>query len=334
MNWILYTLLSMCLGALGAWTMIRLGGSYGLMDLPGYRSSHRRPTPKGGGVGIVCAFIIVSLFNAIPMTLWGPACVISLIGLVDDRIELAKTKRLLIQVGCALTVLLGASPPFGPAAFPPLLGIIIGTLFIAGTANFFNFMDGINGIAGISAAVGFGLMAIYGVLKSAPAPFILLDLCMVGACVGFLPFNLPRAKVFMGDTGSVFLGFLFGAIAWQSNATFLGVASCAAFFFLIYADAATTFGIRIAEGDQIMVAHRRHLYQVLVNELELPHWKVSLGYGIAQVLIGVVVILLQNIGLTALMAGLTLLGLLFVAASVILHRRADRVASSNSLSSL
>jgi Fuc2NAc and GlcNAc transferase len=330
MNWFFYSLLSICLGALGAWIVIKLGGSYGLMDLPGYRSSHRRPTPKGGGVGIVCAAVFVSLFNTLPITLWGPAIIISAIGFVDDRVELSKSKRLLIQVGCALVVLLGASPTFGPTAFPPLLSIVIGTLFIVGTANFFNFMDGINGIAGISASVGFGLLAIYGMLQGAPAPFILLDLCMVAACIGFLPFNLPRARVFMGDTGSVFLGFLFATIAWRSNATLLGVVTCAAFFFLIYADAATTFGIRIVEGDQILVAHRRHLYQVLVNELGLSHWKVSLGYGIAQVLIGVVVIALQNISMTALVAGLTAMGLLFVVVSVILHRKADRMEASTS----
>ena len=319
----------MGLGALGAWIVIKRGGSYGLMDLPGYRSSHRRPTPKGGGIGIVIAFIVVSIFNTIPVTLWVPAVIISVIGLVDDRIELSKSKRLLMQVGCALVVLWGANPLFGLTVFPPLLSITIGTLFIVGTANFFNFMDGINGIAGISASVGFGLLAIYGVLQGAPARFILLDLCMVAACIGFLPFNLPRAKVFMGDTGSVFLGFLFAVIAWQSNATFLGVISCAAFFFLIYADAATTFGIRIVEGDQILVAHRRHLYQILVNELGLAHWKVSLGYGIAQVLIGIIVIALQSIGMTALVAGVTVMGLLFVTASVSLHRKADRVAASH-----
>lgn len=321
----------MCLGALGAWIVIKLGGSYGLMDRPGYRSSHSRPTPKGGGIGIVIAFIVVSLFNAIPVRLWGPAAIISVIGLVDDRIELSKSKRLLMQVVCALVVLWGASTFFGPTSFPLLLSITIGTLFIVGTANFFNFMDGINGIAGISAAVGFSLLAVYGVLKGVTATFILLDLCIVAACIGFLPFNLPHAKVFMGDTGSVFLGFLFAAIAWQSNATLLGVATCAAFFFLIYADAATTFGIRIVEGDRILVAHRRHLYQVLVNELGLPHWKVSVGYGITQVLIGVLVIALQNIGMAALVAGITIIGLLFVATSVILHRRADRVHSSDSL---
>ena len=334
MIWVFYSLLSMVLGALGAWIVMRLGGNYGLIDLPGYRSSHKRPTPKGGGIGIVIAFIFVSIFNAVPVALWGPAVIISVIGLVDDRVELAKSKRLLMQVGCALVMLWGANPLAGPTALPPLLSFTIGTLFIVGTANFFNFMDGINGIAGISASVGFGLLAIHGVLQGAPAPFILLDLCMVAACIGFLPFNLPRAKVFMGDTGSVFLGFLFAVIAWQSNATFLGVISCAAFFFLIYADAATTFGIRIVEGDQILVAHRRHLYQILVNELGLAHWKVSLGYGIAQVLIGIIVIALQSIGMTALVAGVTVMGLLFVAASVTLHRKADRVAALHSLESL
>ena len=321
----------MCLGALGAWTVKKLGGSYGLMDQPGYRSSHKRPTPKGGGIGIVCAFVVVSLFNAIPISLWGPAVIISLIGLVDDRIELSKSKRLLMQVACALVVLWGTRPFFGPTAIPLSLSITIGTLFIVGTANFFNFMDGINGMAGISAATGFSLLALYGVLTDAPVIFILIELCMVAACIGFLPFNLPHAKVFMGDTGSVFLGFLFAAIAWQSNTTLIGAVSCAAFFFLIYADAMTTFVIRIVQGDQIWVAHRRHLYQVLVNELGLPHWKVSLGYGITQVLIGVIVIALQKIGMAALLPGIVVLGLLFVTTSVILHRRADRVHSSDSL---
>jgi Fuc2NAc and GlcNAc transferase len=112
---------------------------------------------------------------------------------------------------------------------------------------------------------------------------------------------------------------------WRTNKALIDIISCAAFFFLIYADAATTFLIRFMEGDPILVAHRRHLYQVLVNELSVPHWKVSLGYGIVQALIGIIIMALQNFGMTVLITGIIIMSLLFIAVSVILHRKADQI---------
>lgn len=331
MNWSIYLLLSLCLGATGAWSVVKIGANYGLMDLPGYRSSHSRPTPKGGGIGILLAFITASLLIALPITFWIPATIISLTGLIGDRVELSKSNRLVVQFACALFVLVGGNHFFGPVTIHPMLNVAIGGLFLVGTANFFNFMDGINGIAGISAIVGFGLLAVYGAMQGIPTKFIVIDLCIVFACIGFLPFNIPNARVFMGDVGSVFLGFIFATMVWESNATLLGALSCSAFFFLIYADAATTFAIRFTEDGPIMVPHRRHLYQVLVNELGLPHWKVSVGYGIVQVLIGVIAIVLQNIGMAALITGLTVMGVLFIVISVLLHRKADQMPSNGSL---
>jgi Fuc2NAc and GlcNAc transferase len=325
MNWFLFPLLSLGLGAAGAWSVLKFGGSYGLMDLPGDRSSHQRPTPKGGGIGILFAFVIVSLLNDIPSTLWLSAVLMSLTGLFDDLFELSKSRRLLVHFICALIVLI-AGGSGETLDMHPLLGVVIGAFFIVGTANFFNFMDGINGIAGIMAIVGFGLLAIHGAMQGGlPANVILLGLCIVCACIGFLPFNIPKARVFMGDAGSILIGFLFAAIVWRTNKALIDIISCAAFFFLIYADAATTFLIRYMDGDPILVAHRRHLYQVLVNEMGFPHWKVSLGYGVVQILIGTVVIGLQNFGMAALCAGLIMMGLLFIAVSMILHRKADRV---------
>jgi UDP-N-acetylmuramyl pentapeptide phosphotransferase/UDP-N-acetylglucosamine-1-phosphate transferase len=201
MNWFFNLLIALCLGAVGAWSVIKIGGSYGLMDLPGYRSSHNRPTPKGGGVGILLAFITASFLNAIPISLWLPTTIISVTGIVDDRIELSKSWRLLVHFACALIVLIGGDNSWGPVALNPLLGLAIGALFIVGTANFFNFMDGINGIAGISAAVGFSFLAVYGIRQGVPTPYIVVDLCVVFACIGFLPFNIPNAKVFMGRRG-------------------------------------------------------------------------------------------------------------------------------------
>jgi len=331
MNWFINLLLSLCLGAAGAWSVKKIGARYGLMDLPGYRSSHSRPTPKGGGIGILLAFILASLLNSIAFTIWIPAAIISLTGLIGDRIELSKSSRLFVQFACALIVIAGGNHFFESVTFHPLLSVVIGGLFIVGTANFFNFMDGINGMAGIAAIVGFGLLATYGGLQGTPTEFIVLDLCLVFTCIGFLPFNLPNASVFMGDAGSVFLGFIFATMVWVSNTTLLGVLSCSAFFFLIYADAATTFAIRFTEDGPIMVPHRRHLYQVLVNELGLPHWKVSAGYGIFQVLIGITAIVLQYIGMTALITGMAVWGLLFITTSIHLHRKADQMPPTGSL---
>ena len=329
MNWFLFPLLSLGLGAAGAWSVLKYGGSYGLLDLPGDRSSHRRPTPKGGGIGILFAFVVFSLLNDIPFTLWLSAALMSLIGLVDDLSELSKSRRLLVHFICAVIVLLGGSGE--TLDMYPLLGVVIGAFFIVGTANFFNFMDGINGIAGIMAIVGFGLLAIHGAMQGGmPADVILLCLCIVCACIGFLPFNIPKAQVFMGDTGSILVGFLFAALVWQTNGTLIDIISCSAFLFLIYADAATTFLIRFMEGDPILVAHRRHLYQVLVNELTLPHWKVSLGYGIVQALIGIIIMALRNFGMTALITGIIIMSLLFIATSVILHRMADQITPRES----
>jgi len=331
MNWFIYLLLSLCLGSIGAWSVKKIGANYGLIDLPGHRSSHIRPTPKGGGIGILLAFITASLLTAIPITLWIPATIISLTGLIDDRVELSKSTRLVVQFACALIVIVGGNHFLGSATIHPLLNVAIGGLFMVGTANFFNFMDGINGIAGISAIVGFGLLAVYGAMQGIPTKYIVIDLCIVFACIGFLPFNIPNAGVFMGDVGSVLLGFIFAAMVWESNATLFGVLSCSAFFFLIYADAATTFAIRFTEDGPIMVPHRRHLYQVLVNELALPHWKVSVGYGLIQLSIGIIAIVLQYFGMTALIAGMAALGVLFITTSVLLHRKADQISSTGSL---
>lgn len=331
MNLTINLILSVVSGFIGAWSAMKVGESYGLMDHPVHRSSHTRPTPKGGGIGILIAFIAVSLLNNIPATIWLPVVIISIMGLVGDRVDLSQSGRLLVQLVCALIVILGGNHLLGPNYFTHLIGVGIGAIFIAGTANFYNFMDGINGIAGITAIVGFGLLAFYSHMIGIPEKYIILDLCIAGACIGFLPFNLPTARVFMGDTGSVLLGFLYAVMVWKTNSTLLGMMSCTAFLFLIYADAMTTIAIRFLQGDRILVAHRRHLYQLLVNEFGWPHWQVAVGYGVVQLLIGLLILLLQKNGLIGVASAIGFLGLIFIAVSVAIHRKADQIHSSGSL---
>jgi len=196
-----------------------------------------------------------------------------------------------------------------------VLMILAMAVFIVGTANFYNFMDGINGIAAITGIVGFGLLALYSFLSESYSSFAVLSVCIYFSCLGFLPFNMPKAKVFMGDVGSILLGFTFaGMVVWLSKGP-LDFICLAAFLFPFYADELTTMAVRIRDGENLLRAHRRHLYQVLANEKGVSQWKVSLGYGLLQLVVGVTVLLLKPFGgimilpiLMAYFVGFTMVG--------------------------
>jgi Fuc2NAc and GlcNAc transferase len=103
-------------------------------------------------------------------------------------------------------------------------------------------MDGINGIAGITGIVGFGLLGSYGFITGKDYNYVLVCLTMVAACIGFLPFNFPNARVFMGDIGSVLLGFLFACMSVIFSETLLEFTILAGFLFPFYADEVITSG--------------------------------------------------------------------------------------------
>ncbi len=193
----MYILLGLLLGGVGAWFMSRYGFSLGVVDFPSSRSSHSDPTPRGGGVGLLLTFLVVSVsFAGVPVSLWLPATCLALVSFFDDRLDLSPRARLLFQFGAAAIVVLGAG--FNEFSFISLIVISFWLLFIVGTANFYNFMDGINGIAGITGVVGFGLTAVFARMVDADSMLFFLSLALSAACAGFLPFNLPKAKVFIG----------------------------------------------------------------------------------------------------------------------------------------
>jgi Fuc2NAc and GlcNAc transferase len=197
--------------------------------------------------------------------------------------------------------------------------------FVVGSANFFNFMDGIDGIAGISGAVGFGLLALFGFSQSF-FPHAFFCLLVVAACLGFLPFNLPRARVFMGDAGSIPLGFVFGALVFSMTggpADFLCLIS---FLYPFYADSISTLFIRWRRGERISQPHRRHLYQLLANELNNTHASVSLGYGGLQLSVGLIMFFLRRSGLIWQLIFLLLLTCGFLLATYRV-RRSPRVCN-------
>jgi len=286
---ILWALASILLGAAGAWTVARFGGLAGLLDAAGERSSHVGVVPKGGGVGILAAVALASFASGLPWLLWLPAVAVSLVSLAGDRFDLSPALRLAVQFACAAPAVVAAQAGLdnlaGHAAPLALAVYLVLVFFVVASANFTNFMDGINGIAGITGLIGFSLL-FFRARQLGQPDLALAALAPACACLGFLPFNVPRARVFMGDAGSVLLGFFFAVLAIRLAGNPAGLIVTAAFFFPFYADAVTTIVVRWRDGERLTTAHRRHLYQLLANQGRVAHWKVAAGYGALQLAVG------------------------------------------------
>ncbi len=283
---------SLFMGMLGAWFIGSYGHLFGMVDTPKKRSSHRHATPKGGGIGILISFVIVCLVVDIPFTFWFPVTILSLFNLYGDRVNISPIVRLPLHLIAAFIVFwLFIAPDFD--LFTKFLILFPVIIFVVGTANFYNFMDGINGIAGITGIVGFGLLIFFGYTAKIQPSYIVLLACISLACAGFLPFNIPKAKVFMGDVGSILLGFVFGVMVVKFSRGFLDFILLSSFLFPFYADELTTMAVRLKKRENLLDAHRSHLYQIMSNEMNIAHWKVSVIYGLIQLFVGISVLLLR-----------------------------------------
>ncbi|MFA5517637.1 MAG: glycosyltransferase family 4 protein [Spirochaetota bacterium] len=299
------------LGFAGGWLISELPFRERLLDYPRDRSSHDVPTPQGGGVGILAAFLVAGMTLRIPTTFLFTAIVVSAVSLYGDYARLSASFRLVVQCVAAVIVLFPLLPhlllKFELAtvggAFPVLffLIVIMIVLFVVGTANFYNFMDGIDGIAGVSGVISFGLLGCYTLyfvpLGADKEAFSLLAICFALACLGFLPFNMPRAKVFMGDVGSILLGFVFAVLVLMLSRSYRDMICFAALLFPFYADVVTTMCVRLRAGENLLKPHRRHLYQLLANECAMDHWKVTVIYGFVQLMIGLGVLAASAVGM-------------------------------------
>jgi len=308
------------LGAAGAWIMARWGKALGLLDKPNGRSSHAMPTSKGGGIGILAAFIVVSSFLQMPSSCWVPAIFLALLSLWGDRFDLSPKIRLPLQFIAALFFVQFSAFSLQPSA----LLIFFLVVFIVATANWYNFMDGINGIAALTGIVGFGLLAVFNALSGGDSRFSVLSICIALSCLGFLPFNMPKAKVFMGDVGSILLGFVFAAIVILLSKSFFDFVCLAAFLFPFYADEILTMALRVKDGESLLKPHRRHLYQILANETGIDHWKVSVGYGILQAIVGLSILLARPFGILTILVLLIIFFSGFVWANYFIRTRMVR----------
>ena len=265
-----------------------------VLDIPNERSSHSVAVPRGGGLAIVVVTIPVLLLNfgswSLPQraVLAVASAILALVSWMDDLYRVPNVIRFCVHLIAAGAVVVmfgriteipvrtGFSIPLGLTAF------VFTVLWIAGLTNAYNFMDGIDGIAGVQAVVagiGWCLLA-WAVVPGASAA----GAALAGAAFGFLMHNWRPARIFMGDVGSVFIGFLLASLtvaAAQEKPDFFlyGVLLVWPFIF----DTAFTFLRRLTRGEPVYAAHRSHLYQRLV-QTGVSHSMTAILYGLLALL--------------------------------------------------
>ncbi len=265
---------------------------WGLIDVPNERSSHHIPVPRGGGVAVALVFLCLlpllqwhtaeasSLFPA----LYGAGALIALVGFLDDRGHIPARKRLIAHFAAAAWILFQLFPPLLAGA--PGDWLLVGgfALFLVWLLNLYNFMDGIDAITGsetLSVCLPAALLS-WALLPHDPSWRVLL--LLAASVAGFLVWNLPPARLFMGDAGSAFLGIVLGALAlhafrhagplFHAWLVLLGV---------YIVDASVTLARRILAGEKFYQAHRTHAYQHAAIRFA-SHGRVSLAVALINLL--------------------------------------------------
>lgn len=286
-----------------------------IADVPNARSSHKNPTPKSGGVAIAIAFLIglIGLFfmqdNATGVFAISTGrfalylaltAMIVVVALADDIWEALPFSKLLAQLAAAIFfavfiaridfVFIPGVGEFDLGA----LGYLLTVVWIVFFMNAFNFMDGINGIAAVAALLAGTFLALISFIVG--AYFVTLcSFCIVLSVPGFLVHNFPNGRIFMGDTGSQFIGFVFASLAVFGTSLDDGQLSIyvvPVLFLPFIFDVVITLIYRTLRRQNIMRAHREHLYQV-GTKLGFTHSHVTLVYGFLFLICGVGAVNLQ-----------------------------------------
>jgi UDP-GlcNAc:undecaprenyl-phosphate/decaprenyl-phosphate GlcNAc-1-phosphate transferase len=227
------------------------------LDVPNDRSLHRLPLPRSGGMAIMAGVLAGFAILQTPLTVVLPAATLVVVSHVDDVRGLPIPVRLGMQVA--------ATAGFAFGAFPGMLAPLLIVLGILWMTNLYNFMDGSDGLAGGMTVIGFAFLAV-GAWMSGDQASLIECAIVAAASAAFLLFNFPPALLFMGDAGSVPLGFIaaaFSLLGWRDGnwPLWFPVAVFAPFI----ADATTTLLKRAAARERIWEAHNKHYYQRLVR---------------------------------------------------------------------
>ena len=291
--------------------------THNLIDVPNQRSSHQMPTPRGGGLaivitffaGLLCLWLIGALQTKVLLALTGAGGLVAWVGFWDDRRHIAPRWRLAAHfLGAAWGIFwLGQLPPlsvFGHLLYLSWPGYLLAAVYLVWLLNLYNFMDGIDGIAGIEAitvCLGGSLAFIFAIPSSQDwlTPTVLL-----AAVAGFLYWNFPRARIFMGDSGSGFLGLTLGLLSIQAAQVNPELFWCWLILLGVFiVDATTTLLRRVLRGEAFHEAHHSHAYQYASRRFA-GHRQVSIGVGLINLLWLLPITLLVTRGSLPGLAGL------------------------------
>jgi glycosyltransferase WbpL len=277
----------------GTWGYRSFARRRGIIATPIFRSLHQRPTPRGGGIvfSLVCLSAIAILWldgtigSKLALAVLGGGLVASVVGFVDDTHQLSQSWKLVVQGLLAAWVLLlfDARPLVHLPETPAVVDLALSWLSLVWLMNLCNFIDGIDAMAATAAAfVSIAAIVVLSVASATQAtgPDIGLGLILgliAVCCAGFLVFNWPPASIFMGDSGSLFVGFIFGVVAAKtildsqiSTWTWLII------FGYLAGDTSTTTGLRMLMTRKWYAEHRSHAYQNLARLLN-SHLTVVVG---------------------------------------------------------
>lgn len=348
-NYIIYCIIAMAMAAtftVAITPMVRiLAYKMRALDVPrDERRMHKKTTPLLGGLALWFGFTITSaLFCAITRestAMWIGGTLIVIVGLLDDRFDIKALPKLLLQIAItAGTVIfgnlvveeinvLGIVIHFGHP-----LGIVLSVFWIVALINAINLIDGLDGLACGVSCIGCVAVLIISIIYS-NTYIALFSTILIGACAGFLPYNSHPAKIFMGDTGSMFLGYILAMLSIQGSMkmnSLLALVTPVAVFGLPFLDTAFAFIRRIASGRSPFSADRGHLHHRLID-MGFSHKQTVFIMYIISAALGVAAVLLalrnKNAGLALLSkrrlvfcaAGIVVVGvIMFVTEFIIFH---------------
>lgn len=289
-----FGILAFVFSFLGTYVYRSIALKKNIVDIPNLRSSHTVPTPRGGGISLVFFCLMYLLYlasfhqNSHLYEIAFSGFIIGFLGILDDKYNLSAKVRFSLQVIIAIFMVWVLDPVPDLYFFnlyfisKYLLGLFF-VLFIVWFTNLFNFMDGINGIASLQVITTcLGNIICLMVMKG-PEALVGLNLMLLFSSLGFLPWNFPRAKIFMGDVGSAFLGFILVVttvylISVDIQYLYIFLILQAVFIF----DTTFTLINRFMQNEKVYLPHNQHIYQKLSRFFE-SHTRVTLSVSVLNV---------------------------------------------------
>jgi len=306
-NALLYPLAAVLISGILTLGCIHVLPKLGYIDVPHGRHMHTKPTPRGGGIAIAVTFLVIAWYYSIRIGLLRsdfsgvdymtrfsiPASIILIVGIIDDRIELSSIVKLLAQVTAAVLIyfLGGGFYSFAEIQLPMWIGIPLTIVWVVGIINAFNLIDGLDGLAAGLACISSATLVCWYIFSGA-ASSTTITLIFLGSCLGFLRYNFHPAKIFMGDTGSTFIGLFF---AYSSSIQVSRAVSLAAVLLPLLAMGVPLFDITLAvwrrvvrkwtdpENTGIMTGDHDHLHHRIKRKTNDDRKTAWILYGIAMV---------------------------------------------------